>query len=63
MLKNVKLNLKIGKKTYTKRTNSKGVATFSVKLTKKGSYTGYVKFAGTKYYKALTKKVAIKVTK
>lgn len=61
VLKNVKLTLKIGKKIYTAKTNSKGVATFKVKLTKKGSYTGTVKFAGSTYYKALSKNVAIKV--
>ena len=61
VLKNTKLTLKIGKKTYTAKTNSKGVATFKVKLTKKGTYTGTVKFAGNKYFKALSKKVKIAV--
>ena len=63
VLKKVKLTLKIGKKTYTAKTNSKGVATFKVKLTKKGTYTGTVKFAGNKYFKAATKKVKIVVKK
>ena len=63
VLKKVKLTLKIGKKTYTAKTNSKGVATFKVKLTKKGTYTGTVKFAGSKYFKAATKKVKIVVKK
>jgi hypothetical protein len=63
VLKKVKLTLKIGKKTYTAKTNSKGVATFKVKLTKKGTYTGTVKFAGNKYFKAATKKVKIAVKK
>lgn len=63
VLKKVKLTLKIGKKTYTAKTNSKGVATFKVKLTKKGTYTGTVKFAGSKYFKAATKKVKIAVKK
>ena len=61
VLKNTKLTLKIGKKTYTAKTNNKGVATFKVKLTKKGTYTGTVKFAGNKYFKALSKKVKIAV--
>lgn len=60
-LKSTKLTLKIGKKTYTAKTNSKGIATFKVKLTKKGTYTGTVKFAGNKYFKALSKKVKIVV--
>lgn len=63
VLKKVKLTLKVAKITYTAKTNSKGVATFKVKLTKKGTYTGTVKFAGSKYFKALTKKVKIIVKK
>ena len=63
VLKKVKLTLKIGKKIYSAKTNSKGVATFKVKLTKKGKYTGKVKFAGSKYYKAVTKNVYITVKK
>ncbi|MBE6512361.1 MAG: hypothetical protein E7Z75_04330, partial [Methanobrevibacter olleyae] len=62
-LKKVKLTLKVGKKTYKATTNSKGVATFKVKLTKKGKYTATVKFAGSKYYKALSKKAKITVKK
>ena len=64
VLKKVKLTLKIGKKTYKAKTNSKGKATFKItKLTKKGKYTATVKFAGSKYYKKLTKKVKITVKK
>ena len=61
MLKKVKLTLKVGKKTYTAKTNAKGVATFKVKLTKKGKNTATVKFAGNKYFKAISKKVKITV--
>ena len=63
VMKNTKLTLKIGKKTYTAKTNKKGVATFKVKLTKKGKNTATVKFAGNKYFKALSKKVKITVKK
>lgn len=56
VMKNTKLTLKIGKKTYTAKTNKKGVATFKVKLTKKGKNTATLKFAGNKYFKALSKK-------
>ena len=63
VMKKAKLTLKVGKKTYTAKTNAKGVATFKVKLTKKGKYTGTVKFAGNKYFKALSKKVKITVKK
>ena len=64
VLKKVKLTLKVGKKTYKATTNSKGKATFKItKLTKKGKYTATIKFAGSKYYKALSKKVKIAVKK
>ena len=63
-MKKVKLTLKVGKKTYKATTNSKGKATFKItKLTKKGKYTAKVKFAGNKYYKALSKKAKITVKK
>ena len=64
VMKKVKLTLKVGKKTYKATTNSKGKATFKItKLTKKGKYTATIKFAGSKYYKALSKKVKITVKK
>ena len=63
VMKNTKLTLKIGKKTYTAKTNKKGVATFKVKLIKKGKNTATLKFAGNKYFKALSKKVKITVKK
>ena len=64
VMKKVKLTLKVGKKTYKATTNSKGKATFKItKLNKKGKYTATVKFAGSKYYKALSKKVKITVKK
>ena len=64
VMKKVKLTLKVGKKTYKATTNSKGKATFKItKLTKKGKYTATVKFAGNKYFNALSKKVKITVKK
>ena len=60
VMKNTKVTLKIKGKTFSAYTNSKGVATFKItKLTKKGKYTSYVKYAGRKYYNALNKKVVI----
>ena len=64
VMKKVKLTLKVGKKTYKATTNAKGKATFKItKLSKKGKYTATVKFAGSKYFKALSKKVKITVKK
>ncbi|MDO5809652.1 MAG: Ig-like domain-containing protein, partial [Methanobrevibacter sp.] len=63
-LKNVKVTIKVGKKTYKAKTNKKGKATFKLKkLTKKGKYKATIKFKGNKYYKAVSKKVKITVKK
>ena len=44
------------------KTNAKGKATFNLKkLTKKGKFTATIKFAGNKYYNAVTKKVKLTV--
>ena len=59
-MKNTKVTIKVNKKTYAAKTNSKRVATFKLsKLTKKGKYVAVVKFAGNKYYNAVAKKVKI----
>ena len=64
VLKNGKVTLKIKGKTYKAKTNKKGVATFKVtKLNKKGTFKGKVKFAGNKYFKAISKTVKVKVKK
>ena len=57
----VKVTLKIKDKIYNAKTNSKGNAVFKIKLTKKGTYTTKVKFAGNSYYKAASKKVKITI--
>lgn len=63
-IKNAKLTLKINGKTYKASTNIKGKAVFKItKLTKKGTYTAKVKFAGNKSYKGAGKKVKIKIKK
>ncbi len=60
VMKKTKVYLKIKGKTFKAYTNSKGVATFKItKLTKKGKYNAYIKYAGSKYYNSLTKKVRI----
>ena len=61
VMKNIKLTLKVGKKTYTAKTNGKGVATFKItKLTKKGSFKAVITYKGNAYYNKVTKKVNIK---
>ena len=61
-IKKAKVTIKIGKKTYTAKTNSKGKATFKVKkLTKKGKYKAKISYKGNKYYNKVTKKVNIRI--
>ena len=55
-----KVTLKVKGKTYRAKTNTKGKAVFKIKkLTKKGKYTATVKYAGSAYYNAVSKKVKI----
>ena len=64
VIKNVKVTLKVNGKTYSATTNKNGQATFKInKLTKKGTYTATVKFAGNNNYELSSKKVKITVTK
>jgi phosphatidate phosphatase APP1 len=61
-MKNMKVTVKVNGKTYSAKTNSKGQAIFKLtKLTKKGTYTAEVKYAGNNIYNAVTKKVKISV--
>ena len=56
------IKLTVNGKTYAAKTNAKGQATFKItKLTKKGTYTAKIKFAGDKTYKASSNSVKIKV--
>jgi len=56
-----KVSIKINKKTYYGTTNKYGKVTIKIKLTKKGTYKGTLKYVGNKTYKACTGKVTIKV--
>jgi len=56
-----KVTLVINGRIYTAKTNSKGKATFNIKLTKKGIFTAKISFAGDVTYKSTTKKVKITI--
>ena len=61
-IKDAKLTLKLGKKTYSAKTNEKGKATFKIKkLTRKGKYKATVTYAGSSTYESLKKKVRITI--
>jgi hypothetical protein len=56
-----KVTLKVNGKTYTAKINKKGVAKFTIKITKKGKYTAKIKFAGDKTYKACSKAIKVRI--
>ncbi|WP_458403262.1 hypothetical protein [Methanobrevibacter sp.] len=56
-----KVTLKVNGKTYTAKINKKGVAKFTIKITKKGKYTAKIKFAGDKTYKTSSKTIKITI--
>ena len=58
-----KITFKVNGKTYTAKTNSKGVATVKIVIKKKGKYTATAKFAGDTTYKAISKKAYILMRK
>lgn len=62
VLSGKKVTMKVNGKTHTAKTNSKGVATFKIKLTKKRTFKATTKFAGGSYYtaKSVTSKIVIK---
>ena len=55
-IKGKKIIFKVKGKKYSAKTNKKGIATVKVKISKKGKYTFYAKFAGDNTYKAISKK-------
>ena len=64
VMKSAKITVKVNGKTYSAKTNSKGQATLKLnKLTKKGSYSAVVTYAGTSIYNSVKKTVKITVKK
>lgn len=62
-IKKAKVTIKVNGKTYTAKTNSKGKATFKLKLKKKGNLKAKITYAGNAYYNKVTKTVKIKIKK
>ena len=62
VLKNKKVTLKVGGATYTATTNNKGVATFKLnKLTKQGTYTAVISYAGDNAYNKASRNAKLTV--
>ena len=57
------VTIKVNGKTFKAKTSSKGIASISVKITKKGKFTAKVSFAGDSSYNAVTKSVKFTVKK
>ena len=60
-IKGKKITIKVNGKTFSAKTNAKGVATIKVKVAKKGKFTAVAKFAGDNTYKAISKKAVFTV--
>lgn len=60
IVKNLKLKVKIGKKTYKLKTNSMGIAKFNVKRLGVGSYKVVIKSGSSKYSVSKNSKIKIK---
>lgn len=62
-LSSQKVTIKVNGKTYTVKTNKKGIAKVSLKLSKAKKYKATIKFLGNANYKAVSKTSTITVTK
>jgi len=60
-IKGKKITLKVKGKTYTAKTNKKGVATFKLILKKRGTFKATIKVPTDSTYKKLSKKIKIKI--
>ena len=56
-----RLYFKVNGKTYSAKTNKKGIANVKVKLNKRKTYAFSVKFKGDKSYKTISKKSKVKI--
>ncbi len=61
-LKNKTVKLVLNGKTYSAKTNSKGVATINVSLSKKGTYSFTVKYAGDNTYASVYKNAKLVIS-
>ena len=61
VIKNAKVIFKVKSKKYTAKTNSKGLATVKVKITKKGNYKVNVSFKGDSIYLSTSKSTTLKI--
>jgi hypothetical protein len=60
---NKKITIKLNGKTFSAKTNSKGIAKVSVKSAKTGKLSAKIKFAGDNVYKAATKTIKLTIKK
>ena len=56
------LTLSVNGRTYTAKADAKGVAKFNIQITKKGTYTATIKFAGDRTYEAVSKTIKIVIS-
>ena len=54
-IKNKKISVKVNGKTYSAKTNSKGIAKIKIKVAKKGTFKYIAKFAGDSIFKSVSK--------
>ena len=62
ILKNKKVSIAVGKKTYSAITNSKGIINIAIK-NKAAKYQGIIKFNGDSKYSSSKKKIAVRIVK